>query len=85
MAHHRRLYRRIPCMPPSRLIHASHAVEAPRPEDLEQVLATSRSNNARVAVAGAFASRRMSGGSAAALPGDQRSPPGDAVRGVRPR
>jgi hypothetical protein len=41
-------------MPLSRLIYASRAVEALKPEDVEQILATSRTNNARVGVTGAL-------------------------------
>lgn len=41
-------------MPLSRLIYASRAVEALKPEDIEQILATSRTNNARVGVTGAL-------------------------------
>jgi hypothetical protein len=41
-------------MPLSRLIYASRAVEALKPEDIEQILAASRTNNARVGVTGAL-------------------------------
>jgi hypothetical protein len=41
-------------MPLSRLIYASRAVEALKPDDVEQILRTSRTNNARVGVTGAL-------------------------------
>lgn len=41
-------------MPLSRLIYASRAVDALKPEDVEQILQRSRANNARVGVTGAL-------------------------------